>query len=551
MIHRLRLSSGLVMFAFVLSHFANHGLGLVSLDWMNGGLVVFTALWWSLPGTVVLYAAFAVHLGIALWSVFARRSLRMPAWEAAQLGLGLAIPVLLIDHVGGTRLAAEFGHVRVDYTYVQYVYWVLAPDRGVWQAVALLVAWSHGCIGVHYWLRTKDWYARWRTIAFAAALVVPTLALSGYVSSGVEVRALAAEDDWVERMAENANVPVEALVGLPFGATFQVWIVVAVIAAAFAARFARRRLWQARRGPRLTYPGGVVVDVSPGASVLEISRMNGIPHAAVCGGRGRCSTCRVRLGAGAEYLAPPAAEEVRVLTRVGAPPSVRLACQIRPTRSLEVTPLLPANASAREAFRRPGYLAGQEREIAILFADIRGFTRLSGGMLPFDLVFLLNRYFETMGRAVETAEGRLDKFIGDGVMALFGIERGPTVGARRALEAARQMASGVEALNRDMDSELQQPLRIGIGIHVGPAIVGEMGWGHAKSLTAVGDAVNVASRMEGLTKEYSAQLVVSADVVDRAGLDLAMFAEHHAEVRGKTRPMRVLVLKSALDLPPA
>ena len=78
-----------------------------------------------------------------------------------------------------------------------------------------------------------------------------------------------------------------------------------------------------------------------------------------------------------------------------------------------------------------------------------------------------------------------------------------------------------------------------------------MGWGHAKSLTAVGDAVNVASRMEGLTKEYSAQLVVSADVVDRAGLDLAMFAEHHAEVRGKTRPMRVLVLQSALDLPPA
>ncbi len=129
-----------------------------------------------------------------------------------------------------------------------------------------------------------------------------------------------------------------------------------------------------------------------------------------------------------------------------------------------MTPLLPPFAAAIDGRRRVDFAQGSEREIAILFADIRGFTALAEGRLPYDVVFVLNRYFAAMGRAVEAAGGRVDKFIGDGVMALFGIESGAQSGCREALAAARLMSERLGELNLSLQAELDQPLRIGIGI---------------------------------------------------------------------------------------
>jgi len=191
---------------------------------------------------------------------------------------------------------------------------------------------------------------------------------------------------------------------------------------------------------------------------------------------------------------------------------------------------------------------GREREIAIMFADIRGFTALSEGRLPYDVVFILNRYFAAMGRAVEAAGGRVDKFIGDGVMALFGIESDARAASRAALDAARRMSERLEELNRSLRGELDQPLRIGIGIHIGPAIVGEMGYGSAVAITAIGDAVNTASRLETLTKTYGCELVVSDETVSRAGLDLSVFPRHEIEIRGKKDMLAIRTVASASDL---
>ncbi len=269
---------------------------------------------------------------------------------------------------------------------------------------------------------------------------------------------------------------------------------------------------------RLVYPGGRAVMMPRGLTVLEASRAHGIPHASVCGGRGRCSTCRIRVGRGRERLPPPSAEEQRVLARVGAAEDVRLACQIRPSADLVVTPLMPAETAVAGAMRPMNPGQGREREIAIMFTDLRGFTRLSESRLPYDTVFVLNRYFQPMGVAIEGAGGLIDKFIGDGIMALFGIEGPPSAGARASLSAARRMAEALEALNRDLRAELPEPLRMGVGLHFGRAIVGEMGYGRAVSLTAIGDTVNVASRLEALTKGLGAQLVVSAALLRRAGV---------------------------------
>src|SRR6202022_2256019 len=145
---------------------------------------------------------------------------------------------------------------------------------------------------------------------------------------------------------------------------------------------------------------------------------------------------------------------------------------------------------------------GSEREIAILFVDIRGFTALSEGRLPYDVVFVLNRYFAAIGLAVEAAGGRLDKFIGDGVMALFGIERGAQAGCWEALAAARLMSVRLPELNASLRAELDRPLRIGIAVHCGPPIVGEMGYGNTAAITAIGDAVNTASRLGRLTRNF-------------------------------------------------
>jgi adenylate cyclase len=178
-----------------------------------------------------------------------------------------------------------------------------------------------------------------------------------------------------------------------------------------------------------------------------------------------------------------------------------------------------------------------EREIAILFANLRGFTQLSEHKLPYDVVFILNRYFAEMGAAVESAGGKVDKFMGDGVMALFGLDCGPELACRQALAAARDMSARLEGLNATLAADLNEPLRIGIGIHCGHAIVGEMGYGGTIGVTAIGDAVNTASRLESLCKTYACELVVSQEAADRAGVDFSAYPLHTLEIRGRQSPL--------------
>jgi adenylate cyclase len=185
----------------------------------------------------------------------------------------------------------------------------------------------------------------------------------------------------------------------------------------------------------------------------------------------------------------------------------------------------------------------------VLFADLRAFTRMAEGRLPYDVVFVLNQYFKAMGQAIEGAGGRIDKFIGDGIMALFGIDLEPEAACRRALAGARAMAEALDRLNRQLEPDLRAPLRMGIGLHVGPVILGEMGFGRATALTAIGDPVNVASRLEALTKEVGVQLVVSARLAERAGIDLAGFELREIEIRGRRRPLRVRLVADASLLP--
>ena len=548
-VRRTRLVTGLILLTYLATHLLNHALGLISLDAMEAGRVWFLALWRNPVGTAALYTSLLTHFSLALWSLYQRRHLRLPLWEALQLTLGLSIPPLLSLHFVGTRMSHEWFGVEDSYSLLVLTLWHTSPWDGLKQATLITVAWLHGSIGFHFWLRLRPWYRRFAPTFLGCALLLPVLGLLGFTQAGHEVDNLVArEPNWIAQVVQRSKVPPRSL-REPLYRLDDAVVVTYTLAVVLTllARVARD-VFERRNRIRIIYPDGREVQVPRGFSVLEASRFARIAHASVCGGRGRCSTCRIRVSEGFLKQPPPSAAEQRVLQRVGAPPNVRLACQLRPVEDISVTPLVPANANASDGYAQPSYLAGQERTIAVLFADLRTFTGIAEQKLPYDLVFLLNSYFETVGESISRAGGLVDKFIGDGVMALFGVESGPAEGCRQALAAAMRMVEQVKALSQALADELAEPLKIGVGIHCGPAVVGRMGYGPSIHLTAIGDTVNVASRLQDLTKEFSCHLVISEEVAQQAGLNSSAFPRHEITVRNRREALAIFVVDDVAAL---
>jgi len=540
--------TGLILFAYVTTHLINHAFGLFGLAAMDRGQKIFLAIWHNPVGTVALYASLTIHLTLALRSLYWRRTLRMRPRDATQLILGLAIPPLLAAHAIDTRLAHEWFDAVPSYARVVLQY-RLEPFDGASQILLLVVAWIHGCLGIYFWLRLKPWYARVAPVMAALALLVPIFALLGLLEALREMEAMAEQTGWILKVLAAAHQPGNAA-RATLGETTQIarGALGAILILTLVARHLRNRFERRHRSILVSYPGGRVVRTPIGLTVLEASRLGHIPHASVCGGRGRCSTCRVRVLDGRDLLPAAGVEEAALLKRIGASADVRLACQLRPIDDLMVMPLLPAGTSARDSGIAADYLQGDERETCVLFADLRGFTRFAERKLPYDVVFFLNRYFDAMGGAIERAGGVANQFTGDGVMALFGLEVGPEQGCRQTIDAAIAMVRGIAEMNAGLAEELAEPLRIGIGIHVGPTVVGRMGRGVAMYLTAVGDTVHVASRLQDLTKQYRCQMVVSEAAAARAGVDVSAFPREEIAVRNRAEPVAIRVIEDVAAL---
>lgn len=545
---RARLLSGLVLFGYVTAHLLNLSLGLFSIHLMNLVLATVILFWGHWTVQIVLGASLLVHMGLAMRALWRRRSLRMPLAEMVQFVLGFLIPFMLALHISKTRVAQSAFGGHIDYSYELYQFWVKDPGAGIEQVVLLVVAWVHACIGLNFNLRLRKWYPVAQPYLLIAAFSVPFLALIGFVRSGLEVMILARDPLWVK--AVNAGTGLDAVdkADILLVALVLRLLVLAIVIALLVARVLRRWAMQRKGTVLVHYAHGKRVRVTRGTSILEASRDAGIPHTSICGGRGRCSTCRIHVVCTAGTGVRPDASdfETGVLERMHLPANIRLACQLRPEVDVAVTPLLHAS-DARRAMMKEMEI-GAEREIAILFCDLRGFTALSEHRLPFDVVFLLNRYFAAMGLAIETSGGRIDKFIGDGIMALFGLDGCAIDPCRAALAAAARMSNRLDQLNAALAADLPAPLRIGIGIHFGNVVVGEMGFSNARSLTAIGDCVNTASRLEAMSKTFDAELVISEDVERQSRLDLSPWPVHEVMVRGRTTPMRVRTFERAREL---
>jgi adenylate cyclase len=541
----LRLASGTVLFVYVATHLANHAVGLVSLAAAEGARLWFIAFWRSLPLTALFYAALAVHIVLAFAALYERRTLRMPPVELARLALGFCIPFFLAGHFAGTRLAYElYGQ---DDRYVRVVWAIWSSNRGFSQLALMCVAWVHGCIGVHFVLRQRAPYRRHIHLVFTGAVLLPVLAALGFTAMAREISLRAVDPIWFDVEVAAANLLDSASRTALRRAADGLW---ALFACALGGILLARawRSWKENRSGlaiALAYPGRVL-RVPRGWSVLEASRAHGIAHMSLCGGRARCSTCRVRISGDAAHCPPPSPVEERTLRRIGARSDVRLACQLRPTGDIGVTPLL--SPSAAEAQTTDGQFS-VEREVAVLFIDLRRWTTLSERTLPHDLTYVLDHFFAAVGAAVREAGGIPNQFIGDSVMAIFGMDTDCGAACRQAVSAARGIEARMQSANERMRREFGHTLEFGIGIDAGRAAVGEVGYQETRTFTAVGDPVNTASRLQELCKQFGVRLVMSERVAMGAGLDTSALDAHTIEVRGRSSRMRIYAVASPGTLP--
>ncbi|MET0877269.1 MAG: adenylate/guanylate cyclase domain-containing protein [Tardiphaga sp.] len=544
-VRQVRLASGLVLFAYLLSHFLNHALGNVSMGALATGVYLHTAFWQFLPIAILFYAACLVHAALGIWALYERRQFRWKAIEPLQLVLGLSVPALVIAHIIGVRLGQTlYGHEKL-YPQVLFLYWVSAPWR-IWMMLTVMtVSWIHGCIGLYFWLRMKAFYKRAAPFLLAAAVLVPTLAMLGFYQGG----RIVIDNDSVEWRAEN-------LTPRQVGTRDQAQVLdrvtdyfligyLGLIGIALLARGVRA-INERRRGMiNLSYGNGRTVRIPKGLSVLEASLRNNVPHASVCGGRARCSTCRIRIIGDCGDLPEPSQREAFVLGRVGASdPSIRLACQLRPASDLSFFQLfLPHTMSADGHESNPTRI-GQERYLVSLFVDMRGSTRLAEKRLPFDTVFIVNRFLGAVSQAVIESGGRPNQFVGDGMLALFGLATGRQQACRQALKAAALIAANVDELNKFLEHDLREPLRFGIGINGGEVIVGDIGYRDHMVFTALGDPVNVAARLQDMTKSLACEVVISDEVRATAGLDADALPQQEVAIRGRNEPM---IVRTATD----
>ncbi len=537
----LRLATGMILFAYVITHLGNHALGLIDIDTMQAARKYRLLVTRSWPGQAVLIGAFLIHLALGVYKFLERRTLRISAPEIIQLTFGLFIPLLLARHVLGLRGANLFFDVDDNY---YYALWIMWPAEGLWQAGLILLAWVHCWIGLFHWLRLKPWFVRARPWFIGFAVLWPVLAYAGFVMAARVVQ-LETEFDYPFTDDQYAFLDRAMKIALYGYAAFLALLVVV--------RLARAGLERLRPRIAVAYAGGPVLMVPLGYSLLEVSRLHDVPHASICGGRARCSTCRVRVLEGLDKQPQAGAAERRVLDRIGAAANVRLACQLRPAADISVATLLPAHRTwFLESALYDKYYWGVEEAVTIMFCDLRGFTALSEKRLPFDTVFILNQYLSRIAEVIEDAGGYVDKFIGDAVMAIFGIGSPVELGARQSLAAAKAIAGVLEGLNASLGDDIPEPLDVAMGIDTGTVILGRIGSAekeHAgRHITALGDIVNSASRLEVSCREYGVQLLVSKRTADAAGFAMPGAATNTIQVKGRKAPLEVIEIPRAVAL---
>ena len=556
-VRKLRVWSGVILFFYAFTHLLNHSVNILSIeagDYVNE--TYFDLLWKNIVGTVLLYGSLIVHILLGFYAVGTRKSFKMTSKEWIQIIFPILALLLLLQHVGAIAVATKIFDVDINYTLL--ISLMISEPAEVAAGTVLfslmtIFIWVHGVIGINTLLRfNMASYGKYKSYFYLVFYGVPILGVFGFWAALKEqsfiayAKTLQGDENFIFSIIME-SVPQEAFPTLmaiePLVMNNYPLIVLGLIIIAIAnvvrARFFGRI--------KIYYSNNKIVSVPKGTSVLEASRLAGIPHQSVCGGKARCTTCRIHVVSHEGDLPVPTALESNAIERAGLEADVRLACQLKPTKDLTIIPLVNPENSLDGATNRRA-LSGKEQETVVLFIDLRDFTKLSEKKLPYDVVYILNKYYAVCGKIIEEQGGRLDKFIGDGIMAIFDSSSEVDENCRNAVKSGVQISRDMKTLNDEMKIDFSEEIRFGMGIHSGDAIVGLMGYGKTFTETVVGDNVNVASRLEELTKNYKAELVLSKYVAEKAKLNLKEFKGDTVKIRGRKEDLDILSIADASSI---
>jgi class 3 adenylate cyclase/nitrite reductase/ring-hydroxylating ferredoxin subunit len=264
-------------------------------------------------------------------------------------------------------------------------------------------------------------------------------------------------------------------------------------------------------------PDNVDFEVNDDETLLEAALRSGVTFAHACGGRAKCSTCRIWVIDGLESCSARTEAEVTLAERLGFTREVRLACQLRPEGDLSVrrlvldeTDLMICSQLDRAAATR----IGEAKNVTILFSDVVDSTSISEKLSPYDLMYLLNRYFVQVGDIIERNGGSIDRFIGDGVMAIFGVDDQPDA-PLHAVDTALQILEATDQMKPFFASMYDIDFDVRVGLHYGECVIGSLGSIGHERLTAIGEVPNIASRIEAANKEAGTRLLISQALHDQ------------------------------------
>ena len=350
MTKRIRLISGLILFVFLTGHLLNLSFGLHSIEALDESRRWFLWFWSTRVGLIILVGSMATHMMLGLFALYKRNTLKMTLTDGVQLVLGLLIFPLLFAHIVANVVVPVMTETRQSYFSLLTLFWVLSPATGLQQVIVTVIAWIHGCMGLVVWMRIQNWWPRIAGFVYPLVVAIPLLALLGMVEAGKEVIELNKNPELAQAALRTLTPPEQILQTLFAILRIGLWTYFSVLASVLLARLYRLR--QGQFTLNLTYDDGTELEATSGLTILEISRLNNIPHASLCGGRGRCGTCRVRIIEGLDVLPEASEIEQATLRENNVGPDVRLACQAIPQRgALVIERLLPASFGPRDLRR--------------------------------------------------------------------------------------------------------------------------------------------------------------------------------------------------------
>lgn len=285
-------------------------------------------------------------------------------------------------------------------------------------------------------------------------------------------------------------------------------------------------------------------------SLLQASLGAGISHFHVCGGNAQCSTCRVLVLEGEEFLTPPNEKEKLLKSKMNFPPNIRLACQTHVTGGPVKLKRIIRDESDIQLYvgKRAGSRTqklGREIELVVFFLDIRNFTSFVETHLAFDVIHIIRKLFDVFHDIIESHGGKIIETAGDGIYAAFGFGSE----YNKAIDAAQQAVQAAYKILTDMDNlnetyfliHFRQKMRIGIGIHIGKVIWGSIGLGKANHTVVMGYPVNIASRLQTATKELNNDLLISEEIYNTLS-DPPPAASESITLKGVSSPFTVYLL---------